>query len=162
MVEAIQFYVDLMNNAGQTESDWYWLQTRAEYLAGNCAMTMWSPFILDEMAGLRDSVLPTCEECADDPAYIARNTGVVSAISGSISSGAAIRLKTRLNASRHDMNYILNAAPTDSSLRRPPDQGSGKPHCIQSRIRRQRDRLHPVTSQSDNIDLNKNRTKGCF
>ncbi|MAU08610.1 MAG: bicyclomycin resistance protein [Anaerolineaceae bacterium] len=82
MVEAIQFYVDLMNNAGQTESDWYWLQTRAEYLAGNCAMTMWSPFILDEMAGLRDSVLPTCEECADDPAYIARNTGVVSAISG--------------------------------------------------------------------------------
>ncbi|MCA9885512.1 MAG: carbohydrate ABC transporter substrate-binding protein, partial [Anaerolineae bacterium] len=64
------------------EADWYWLQTRAEYLAGNCGMTIWSPFILDEMAGLRDSVLPTCAECADDPAYIARNTGVVSAFSG--------------------------------------------------------------------------------
>lgn len=82
MVEAIQFYVDLMNSAGQPEADWYWLQTRAEYLAGNCGMTIWSPFILDEMAGLRDSVLPTCAECADDPAYIARNTGVVSAFSG--------------------------------------------------------------------------------
>ncbi len=82
MVEAIQFYADLMTNYGPTESDWYWLQTRAEYLAGNCGMTIWSPFILDEMAGLRDSVLPTCEQCADDPAYIARNTGVVSAITG--------------------------------------------------------------------------------
>ena len=27
--------------------------------------------------------------------------------------GAAIRLKTRLNACRHDMNDILNASPTD-------------------------------------------------
>lgn len=82
MIEAMQFYVDLMNNYGPDESEWYWLQTRAEYLAGHCAMTMWSPFILDEMAGLRDSVLPTCAECADDPAFIARNTGVVSAIQG--------------------------------------------------------------------------------
>ena len=39
---------------------------------------------------------------------------IVSAISGCISSGAAIRLKTRLNARRHDMNDILNASPTDS------------------------------------------------
>lgn len=82
MVEAIQFYADLMTNYGPTESDWYWLQTRAEYLAGNCGMTIWSPFILDEMAGLRDSVLPTCPECADDPAYIAENSDFVSAISG--------------------------------------------------------------------------------
>ncbi|MEQ8672168.1 MAG: extracellular solute-binding protein [Aggregatilineales bacterium] len=82
MVEAIQFYADLMNNYGPTESDWYWLQTRAEYLAGNCGMTIWSPFILDEMAGLRDSVLPTCPECADNTGYIAENSDFVSAISG--------------------------------------------------------------------------------
>jgi multiple sugar transport system substrate-binding protein len=82
MIEAMQFYVDLMNNYGPNESEWYWLQTRAEYLAGNCGMTMWSPFILDEMAGLRDSVLPTCAECENEPAFIARNTSVVSAIQG--------------------------------------------------------------------------------
>jgi len=82
MVEAIQFYADVMNNYGPSESDWYWLQTRAEYLAGNCGMTMWSPFILDEMAGLRDSVLPTCPECADNPAYIAQNSNFVAAITG--------------------------------------------------------------------------------
>jgi multiple sugar transport system substrate-binding protein len=82
MIEAIQFYADLMNNYGQPENDWYWLQTRASYLNGDCAMTVWSPFILDEMAGLRDSVLPTCPECVDDPTFIAVNTGVVSAISG--------------------------------------------------------------------------------
>ena len=82
MIEAIQFYADLMNSFGPTESDWYWLQTRAEYLAGNCGMTMWSPFILDEMAGLRDSVLPTCAACADNPAFIAENTNFVGAISG--------------------------------------------------------------------------------
>lgn len=89
MVEAIQFYADLMNNYGQDESDWYWLQTRATYLDGGCAMTIWSPFILDEMAGLRDSVLPTCPECADNPAFIAENTGVVSAISGYSSDAPA-------------------------------------------------------------------------
>ncbi len=37
----------------------------------------------------------------------------VSAVSGCISSGGAIRLKTRLNACRHDMNDMLNASPTD-------------------------------------------------
>jgi multiple sugar transport system substrate-binding protein len=82
MIEAIEFYAELMNNYGQDESDYYWLQTRAEYLAGNGAMTIWSPFILDEMAGLRDSVLPTCDECEENPAYIAENSSVVSAISG--------------------------------------------------------------------------------
>lgn len=82
MIEALEFYNDVMTNYGPLESDYYWLQTRAEYLAGNGAMVIWSPFILDEMAGLRDSVLPSCDECADDPAFIARNTGVVSAFSG--------------------------------------------------------------------------------
>jgi multiple sugar transport system substrate-binding protein len=82
MQEAMEFYVELMNNYGPLESDYYWLQTRAEYFAGNGAMVIWSPFILDEMAGLRDSVLPTCAECEEDPAFIARNSSVVSAFVG--------------------------------------------------------------------------------
>jgi multiple sugar transport system substrate-binding protein len=45
-------------------------------------MIAWSPFILDEMAGLRDSAFPACDECADNPAYLAENSGIVTAISG--------------------------------------------------------------------------------
>lgn len=82
MIEAIQFYVDLMNDAGPTEQGWFWDQTRANYFAGNCAMTIWSPFILDEMAGLRDAAFPTCPECEENPAYIAENSGFVGAFSG--------------------------------------------------------------------------------
>ena len=41
--------------------------TRAAYFAGEAAMIVWSSFILDELAGLRDDALPTCPECADDP-----------------------------------------------------------------------------------------------
>ena len=81
-IEALEFYDNLMTNYGPPESGWYWLQTRAEYLAGNGAMVIWSPFILDEMAGLRSEVPPTCDECADDPGFIARNSGFVSAIAG--------------------------------------------------------------------------------
>jgi multiple sugar transport system substrate-binding protein len=56
--------------------------TRAAYFAGQSAMVVWSSFILDEMAGLRADALPTCPECAADPAYLARNSGVVTAIAG--------------------------------------------------------------------------------
>ena len=89
MVEAMQFYVDLMNTGGQPESGWYWDQTRANYLAGNCGMTIWSPFILDEMAGLRDSAYPSCAECEENPAFVAENTGFVGAISGYSSEAPA-------------------------------------------------------------------------
>ena len=45
-------------------------------------MVIWSSFILDEMAGLRNDALPTCAECKDDPAFLAKNSGVVTAIQG--------------------------------------------------------------------------------
>jgi multiple sugar transport system substrate-binding protein len=56
--------------------------TRASYFAGQSAMVMWSTYILDELAGLRDDALPTCEECADDDAWLAENSGVVTTITG--------------------------------------------------------------------------------
>lgn len=82
MIEAMQFYGDLMGNYGPGEAGWFWDQTRANYLAGNCAMTIWSPFILDEMAGLRDSAYPTCADCEENPAAVAEATGFVGAFSG--------------------------------------------------------------------------------
>jgi multiple sugar transport system substrate-binding protein len=52
-------------------------------------MVVWSSFILDEMAGLRNDALPTCPECASDPAFLAKNSGVVTAISGPDGEGGA-------------------------------------------------------------------------
>jgi multiple sugar transport system substrate-binding protein len=45
-------------------------------------MIIWSSFILDEMAGLRDDALPTCPECKKNPAFLAENSGVVTSIQG--------------------------------------------------------------------------------
>ncbi|MEZ4771268.1 MAG: extracellular solute-binding protein [Caldilineales bacterium] len=75
-VAAIDFYNDLETNyspAGQQDV----ASTRATFFAGQAGMIIWSPFILDEMCGLRDNAFPTCPECADDPAFLAKNTGFV-------------------------------------------------------------------------------------
>jgi len=64
--------------------------TRETYFAGKAAMIFWSPFLLDAMAGLRDDALPTCPQCRRDPAFLARNSGLVGALrSGTGSSPAA-------------------------------------------------------------------------
>lgn len=80
-VEALTFYSDLIQNysvPGAQDVD----TVRANYFAGTAAMAIWSTFMLDELAGLRDDAMPSCEQCADDPAWLAENTGVVAAISG--------------------------------------------------------------------------------
>ncbi len=82
MVEVLDYYTKLMAEVGPKDTATFWDQSRALYFAGDVGMTVWSPFILDEMAGLRDSVLPSCDECADDPAFIAKNSAFVPAFSG--------------------------------------------------------------------------------
>jgi multiple sugar transport system substrate-binding protein len=56
--------------------------TRDTYFAGRAAMILWSPFLLDAMAGLRDDAVPSCPQCRDDPAYLARNSGLVGPLAG--------------------------------------------------------------------------------
>jgi multiple sugar transport system substrate-binding protein len=63
--------------------------TRASYFAGQSAMIDWSTFLLDELAGLRSDALPTCDQCQDDPTYLAKNTGLVTAIQGPDGSAPA-------------------------------------------------------------------------
>ena len=80
-VEAFKFYDDLITNGsvpGAQDVD----TTRATYFAGKAAMMVWSSFLLDELAGLRNDALPTCPECTADPAFLAKNSGIVTAISG--------------------------------------------------------------------------------
>ena len=59
----------------------YWKQSRELYFAGKAAMIVWSPFILDELAGLRDSAPPTLNQ---DPQSreLAQKTGFITKISG--------------------------------------------------------------------------------
>ena len=85
-VEAVEFFTNLLRNYGPP-GDQDVDTTRANYFAGQAGMLVWSPFILDEMAGLRDDAFPACPECQDDPAYLAKNSGIVPALAGP--SGAA-------------------------------------------------------------------------
>jgi multiple sugar transport system substrate-binding protein len=80
-VAAFDFFGNLMTNysvTGTQDVD----TVRANYFAGQAAMAIWSTFLLDEMAGLRNDALPTCPECAGDPAYLATNGGVVAQLQG--------------------------------------------------------------------------------
>lgn len=80
-VGAFDFYDQLVGQysvPGAQDVD----STRATYFAGQAAMVVWSSFILDEMAGLREDALPTCPECAANPAYLAESSGVVTAVQG--------------------------------------------------------------------------------
>jgi multiple sugar transport system substrate-binding protein len=80
-VEGLDFYGTLLQDysvSGAQDVD----TTRASYFAGQAAMVIWSSFILDEMAGLRNDALPTCPECKKDPAFLATNSGVVTSIQG--------------------------------------------------------------------------------
>jgi multiple sugar transport system substrate-binding protein len=80
-VDAMQFYANLIRNysvAGNQDVD----TTRATYFAGRAAMVIWSSFLLDELAGLRNDALPTCPQCTVDPTFLAKNTGIVSALQG--------------------------------------------------------------------------------
>ena len=85
--EVLEFYKKLAKSS--PEGELFWKQSREVYFAGKAAMIIWSPFILDELAGLRDSAPPTI---TDDPtsAELASKTGIVTTFGGpSNPSGAA-------------------------------------------------------------------------
>jgi len=77
--EVLDFYKAIVE--ASPPGDLYWKQSRELYFAGQAAMIIWSPFILDELAGLRDSAPPTIN---DDPtsAELASLTGIVTNFSG--------------------------------------------------------------------------------
>ncbi|MEM1274409.1 MAG: extracellular solute-binding protein [Pseudomonadota bacterium] len=77
--EVLEFYRAIAEASPPGEL--YWDQSRTLYFSGNAAMIIWSPFILDELAGLRDSAPPTIN---DDPTSrdLAAATGIVTNFSG--------------------------------------------------------------------------------
>jgi multiple sugar transport system substrate-binding protein len=87
-VESFGFYDNLIKNSsvkGSQSVD----STRATYFSGRAAMVIWSSFLLDELAGLRSDARPNCPQCRSNPEFLARNTGVVTAIKGRLSATPA-------------------------------------------------------------------------
>lgn len=84
--EVLDFYKAIAKASPPGEL--YWKQSRELYFAGQAAMIIWSPFILDELAGLRDSAAPTIN---DDPTTreLAAKTGIVTTFSGPSNPGGA-------------------------------------------------------------------------
>ncbi len=77
--EVLDFYKAIAD--ASPDGELYWDQSRSLYFSGNAAMIIWSPFILDELAGLRDSAPPTIN---DDPTSgeLASKTGIVTNFAG--------------------------------------------------------------------------------
>ncbi len=104
--EVLDFYKAIVEASPPGEL--FWKQSRELYFAGKTPMIIWSPFILDELAGLRDSAPPTIN---DDPASseLASKTGIVTNFAGpSNPDGAAWG----------DVNYfgITSDAETDAAI----------------------------------------------
>ena len=78
-IEVLDFYRAI--SQASPPGELYWKQSRELYFAGRAAMIIWSPFILDELAGLRDSAPPTI---TDDPTSneLASKTGIVTNFAG--------------------------------------------------------------------------------
>ena len=76
---ALVFYKQLAKASPPGEL--FWKQSRELYFAGKTPMIIWSPFIMDELAGLRDSAPPTINS---DPtsSELASKTGFITNFSG--------------------------------------------------------------------------------
>ena len=77
--EVLKFYKAIAD--ASPEGDLYWKQSREQYLDGKAAMIIWSPSLLDELGGLRDSAPVTM---GDDPMSkdLAKKTGFVTVFAG--------------------------------------------------------------------------------
>lgn len=93
--------------------------SRAAYLAGDAAMVLWSTHFLDELAGLDLNFPVSCEQCADNPQYLAENTGVVSLFTGPDNDDATtfgqtmnlgIMTGAQTEAARQWVEYVLSEA----------------------------------------------------
>ncbi len=114
-VQTFQLYGDLVTNysvPGAQDVD----TTRATYFSGKAAMVVWSSFLLDELAGLRNDAAPACPECRADKEFLAKNTGIVTGIAGAgqpaqfgeITSWTITRDGENTEAAKKFVSYMMN------------------------------------------------------
>lgn len=120
MRETLEFYRELAE--ASPPGNLFWQQSRELFMAGQAAMIVWSPFILDELAGLRDSVPVTA---TDDPTSdaLARETGFATRLAGpSNPSGSGwtdvryfgITVDADVDAAQQFVEYSMNEGYLDT------------------------------------------------
>ena len=99
--EVLEFYKTLVD--ASPEGELFWKQARELYFDGKAAMIIWSPFILDELAGLRDAAPVTI---GDDPTTrdLAARTGVVTTLAGPSNDAGAAWADIRFFGITNDAN----------------------------------------------------------
>ena len=118
--EVLEFYKAIVEASPPGEL--YWKQSRELYFAGKAAMIIWSPFILDELAGLRDNAPPTINS---DPTSreLAGKTGIVTNFAGpSNRKGAAwadmryfgITTDANVDEAKKFVEFSMSKAYTDT------------------------------------------------
>ena len=118
-IEALEWYGNIASNysvQGNQNVD----TTRATYFAGRAAMMFWSPFLLDGMAGLRDDTKPACPECKKDPAFLAKNSGLIGPLVGASGEPAQfgsvstfnISVDANTKAAQALVEYMMNEGYT--------------------------------------------------
>lgn len=114
VTETLNFYKTLTD--ASPEGNLFWEQSRELYMAGQAAMIVWSPFILDELAGLRDEVPVTA---SDDPTSsdLAKDTGFVTRVSGpsnpegsgwASASNWGVTVDADFDAAAQFIEYVMN------------------------------------------------------
>jgi multiple sugar transport system substrate-binding protein len=139
IVETLEFYKELVE--ASPPGNLYWQQSRELYFSGNAAMIVWSPFILDELAGLRDNV-PVTYDAGKESGRLAANSGFVARIAGpSNPEGASwadvryygITVDADTEAAKRFVEYSMSEAYIDTlsiaaegtfPVRRGPESGS--------------------------------------
>ncbi|MEJ8633056.1 MULTISPECIES: ABC transporter substrate-binding protein [Streptomyces] len=96
--------------------------TRASYFSGTSSMIVWSSFLLDELAGLRNDALPSCSACKKDKDFLSGNSGIVTALKGpdgaepaqfgEVTSWAVTRT-AETAASKKFVEYMMNSGYED-------------------------------------------------
>jgi multiple sugar transport system substrate-binding protein len=86
--EAAGYFKELRDSS--VAGDYDVESARAAYMAGDAAMLLFSTHILDELANLDEAVPPSCQQCADDPTFLAKNSSFITVLEPpSGSSGTA-------------------------------------------------------------------------
>ena len=158
-VETLEFYEQLVD--ASPSGNLYWQQSRELYFDGRAAMIVWSPFILDELGGLRDEA-PVTYDADREQGALASATGIVSQISGPSSPDGAgwadvraygITVDADTDAAKQFVEYSMSDAYIDTlsiaaegsfPVRSGPEPGSNEYVQAWSEIEVGVDRFEPL------------------
>ncbi len=107
---------------------------RNAYLEGLTGLIMTSPAILPALAGLDAAALPSCPECAADDAinFLARNTGIVTALSGLGANASAAAFGNLTSAG---ITAVADQAAAEAFLRYWLDEGYERWLAVDSELK---------------------------